>query len=110
MRTGFGGNPALKKTFSVQSGEDVRRGGGWTKNWTFRAEVVGVLAKSNAQSGFLGQATQETKTHNIVCNGAPVAKTGERLVLGNRYFYVLSVENPGDLNRTHYYEVIERGS
>ncbi|MDE7425072.1 MAG: hypothetical protein K2N51_15535 [Lachnospiraceae bacterium] len=57
----------------------------------------------------LNLSTEEHKvTHTIVQKGMPVAKKGDKLVLGNRVFYVVAVDDTGSLGISTLYYVEER--
>lgn len=47
-------------------------------------------------------------THTISHEGKPVAKAGDRLIMGNRAFYVQGVDDPGDLGIWTLYYAEER--
>lgn len=54
-------------------------------------------------------STEEYKaTHTIVQKGTPVAKKRDKLVLGNRVFYVVAVDDAGGLGISTLYYVEER--
>lgn len=68
--------------------------------------------------GCLAEATEEDKerhqlldhviTHTIVQSGSPKAKRSDKLILGNRVFYVVDIDETGMLGIVTLYYVEER--
>ena len=54
------------------------------------------------------QQRQHPITHTITQRGAPIAKEGDRLVFGSRYFYIQGVHEPGSLGIWTIYYAQER--
>lgn len=68
--------------------------------------------------GCLAQATEEDQsnhsipdhlvTHTIVQSGPPLAKRADRLILGNRIFYITDIDDTGTLGISTIYYAEER--
>lgn len=73
---------------------------------------------SKTLKGCLAQATENDKsshslpdhtiTHTIVQTGAPKAKRTDRLILGNRVFYIVDIDDTGTLGIATLYYAEER--
>ena len=72
----------------------------------------GVLADAdtniNDRKKHLWDQKQHSLTHTIVCRGRPVAKKGDLLVYGDRYFLILLADDTGDLGVATIYYAEER--
>lgn len=71
--------------------------------------LVGVLSDAKTSEIQRWKELQHPITHTIVQQGGPVlAKPGDRLVHGGRYFYVQGVDDPSMLGAFAHYQVEER--
>lgn len=77
--------------------------------WEDIGELVGILANASPRETMQGQQLQHPVTHTIIQQGPPKAQAGDRLKLGDRYFYIQMIpENPGDLGLYTIYLCEER--
>lgn len=67
-----------------------------------------VLADANPEERERWQQQQHPITHTITQRGTPLAGEGDRLVLGDRYFYIQGVNEPGSLGIWTIYYAQER--
>lgn len=74
--------------------------------------VRGVLADADKNQSdrkkHLWNQDQHSLTHTMVCRGAPAAKKGDLLVHNERAFFVLLVDDAGELGVSTIYYVEER--
>jgi len=103
----------LWKDFVVEKKtEDFINGDSITKYEKTENLVKGILA--NADTGqsermkHRWDQDQHSLTHTIVSRGTPFAKKGDKLILGDRVFLVLLVDDPGSLGINTIYYVEER--
>ena len=76
------------------------------------------VVESNTQVGCLAESTKEQKeshstrdrvcTHTIVQAGSPEAKKSDKLILGNRTFYIIDLDEVGSLGISTIYYAEER--
>lgn len=59
--------------------------------------IRAVLCGASPEQQLLYRQISHPVSHVISHEGAPIAKAGDRLVNGNRVFYVQGVDCPGDL-------------
>lgn len=74
--------------------------------------IRGALADAdtnmNDRKKHLWDQEQHSLTHTIVCRGKPVAKKGDLLICGDRYFLILLADDTGDLGVATIYYAEER--
>lgn len=70
--------------------------------------IKGCLAQANAEEVAKRSDGEHTVTHTIVQSGPPMAKRRERLVLGDRVFYIVDVDDAGSLGLATIYYAEER--
>ena len=58
--------------------------------------IHAILCGATPEQKLQYQQMEHPITHVISHEGTPVAKEGDRLIFGNRAFYVQGVDNPGD--------------
>lgn len=80
-----------------------RRSGDGTKT------LVGCLAEASADDRANRGQKDHVVTHTIVQPGAPRAKRTDRLVLGEREFYIVDIDDAGALGISTIYYAEERG-
>ena len=102
---------SLSRQFLVEEkGTGIRDTG--RKETVFRGTgriLVGVLSDAKTSEIQRWKELQHPITHTIVQQGGPVlAKPGDRLVHGGRYFYVQGVDDPSMLGAFVLYYVEER--
>lgn len=68
----------------------------------------GALAEANEDTRLRWKQAQHQVTHTIVQNGRPRAKPDDKLVFGERTFYVVGVDEAGSLGIATIYYVEER--
>ncbi|MCD8308895.1 MAG: hypothetical protein LUD19_03490 [Clostridia bacterium] len=59
--------------------------------------IHAILCGATTEQKLQYSQMQHPITHVISHKGTPVAKEGDRLIFGNRAFFVQGVDNPGDL-------------
>ena len=70
--------------------------------------LYGCLADATTETAKNKSTEDHTVTHTIVQRGTPLAKKTDKLVLGNRVFYVVAVDDTGGLGISTLYYVEER--
>lgn len=70
-----------------------------------RATLCGATPEQQMQYHQIGHPVSHVISHE----GSPVAKPGDRLVMGNRAYYVRGVDNPGEVSIWTIYYCEERG-
>jgi hypothetical protein len=78
------------------------------QTWVSAGQIRGILSDSSPEQKLRYQQMQHPVTHEIAVQGSPQATPGDRLVLGNRHFYVHDVQDPGGLGLWTIYQVEER--
>mgnify|MGYP006916064236 CR=1 FL=1 len=73
-----------------------------------RAILRGVISSADPDAVARYDQTDHPCTHQIAQYGGERAKPGDRLVLGQRYYYILGVDNIGSLSIATLYYVEER--
>lgn len=68
----------------------------------------GALAEATTQQKIEWSQLQHPITHTIVQDGRPKAKAEDKLVLGNRVFFIQGVEEPGSIGVCTIYYAEER--
>lgn len=68
----------------------------------------GALAEANEETRIRWKQAQHQVTHTIVQSGRPRAKPDDKLVLGDRTFYIVGVDEAGSLGIATIYYVEER--
>jgi len=103
----------LQRDFMVEEKkENFFNGDPVTKYEKTENLVKGILA--NADTGQSERMKhrwdqyQHSLTHTIVSHGKPFAKKGDKLILGNRVFLILLVDDTGSLGISTIYYVEER--
>lgn len=71
-------------------------------------KIKGVLADATEEERAKHSTKDHEVTHTIVSAGAPEAKRTDRLVLGERAFYIVSVDDAGSLGISTIYYAEER--
>lgn len=70
--------------------------------------VRGCLAKATAEDTANHSIPDHTVTHTITQRGKPMAKRTDRLILGERVFYICDVDDCGSLGLATLYYAEER--
>ena len=70
--------------------------------------LYGCLADATTETAKNKSTEDHTVTHTIVQRGTPLAKKTDKLVLENRVFYVVAVDDAGGLGISTLYYVEER--
>lgn len=70
--------------------------------------LKGCLAQANEKDIAGHNIPDHVVTHTIVQSGSPKAKRGDRLILGNRFFYICDVDDTGTLGIATLYYAEER--
>lgn len=70
--------------------------------------LYGCLADATTETAKNKSTEDHTVTHTIVQRGIPLAKKTDKLVLENRVFYVVAVDDAGELGISTLYYVEER--
>ena len=70
--------------------------------------LYGCLADATTETAKNKSTEDHTVTHTIVQRGIPLAKKTDKLVLENRVFYVVAVDDAGGLGISTLYYVEER--
>ena len=70
--------------------------------------LYGCLADATTETAKNKSTEDHTVTHTIVQRGTPLAKKTDKLVLGNRVFYVVAVDDTGGLGISTLYYVEEK--
>ena len=70
--------------------------------------IHAVLCGATTEQKLQYQQMEHPISHVISHEGKPVAKTGDRLIHGDRAFYVQGVDDPGDLGLWSLYYCEER--
>lgn len=100
----------LYKKFEVKN-FSAKIGAGGRPQHTYKdMDVVlsGVLAEADNRQMERFKQLQHPVTHTIVQKGSPLAKEMDKLVLGERVFFVQGVDEPGALGICTIYYVEER--
>lgn len=105
--SGYTNVERLNRSFVVERYLRVRVGGGYREEWTPLIRFVGVLSDASARSARIASARAIFVTHQVVQEGAPVARSGDRLLTGGKQYRVQFVENPGMLDMHTIYSVTE---
>lgn len=105
----------IARTFQAQKqGEAVQTDSGYSYEWSEVASVIGVIYGATYRDLMLSAQTDFTITHTIVHEGRPVIDINDRFrrapegAVGERFFYVNSVEDPGEMGLFSIYAVEER--
>lgn len=100
----------LEKTFSVETlSTAVNSMGRSERKFISTAKMLdGILAEAKPEEKERWQQLQHPITHTIVQSGAPEAKTGDRLIFLNRYFYIQGTDDIGSLGLYTLFYVEER--
>lgn len=70
--------------------------------------LKGCLANADAKDKESHSTKEHTVTHTIVQAGAPLAKRTDKLVLGDRVFYIVDMDDVGGLGVSTIYYAEER--
>lgn len=70
--------------------------------------LKGCLADASADDKAKHSTTDHMVTHTIVQNGSPKAKRADRLILGERVFYIVDIDDTGAFGITTLYYAEER--
>ena len=94
------------------------RPGNLFKDFIVERNTQTVTSTGRVAKGCLAEATDEDRTnhsqkdhivtHTIVQSGSPKAKRSDKLILGNRTFYVVDIDDTGSLGISTIYYAEER--
>lgn len=70
--------------------------------------IKGCLAEASDEDRTNHSQKEHIVTHTIVQSGSPKAKRADRLVLGERIFYIVNIDDAGGLGISTIYYVEER--
>lgn len=101
----------LFKDFAVEKRDEDTNARGRAKaeyDTSSTITIRAVLADATPEEIERWQQRQHPITHTITQRGAPIAKEGDRLVFGSRYFYIQGVHEPGSLGIWTIYYAQER--
>lgn len=70
--------------------------------------LKGCLAEADAKNKESRSTKEHTVTHTIVQAGFPLAKRTDKLILGNRVFYIVDMDDAGGLGVSTIYYAEER--
>ncbi|MCM1245500.1 MAG: hypothetical protein NC293_07645 [Roseburia sp.] len=70
--------------------------------------LKGCLADADAKDKESRSTKEHTVTHTIVQAGAPLAKRTDKLILGERVFYIVDMDDTGELGVSTIYYAEER--
>jgi head-tail adaptor len=101
----------LFKDFTIEKKSEGTTARGRVKASYDRSEgtqLRAVLADADPQEKERWQQQQHPITHIITQRGAPLAEEGDRLIFGQRIFYIQGVDDPGSLGIWTIYYVQER--
>lgn len=70
--------------------------------------LTGCLANATEQDRENHNIDEHVVTHTIVQSGKPLAKRGDKLVLGERVFYIVDIDDTGTLGIATIYYAEER--
>lgn len=99
FRTGYHRPENLWKDFALERKEErtSSRGRAVDSYDVERPEFLrAILCGASPNEVMRSQQTEHPITHTISHRGKPIAKVGDRLILGSRAFYVQSLDDPGD--------------
>lgn len=101
----------LFKQFIVESSKPVRMkngrlAAGHTGDGTFT--LMGCLAEASDEDRTNHSCKEHVGTHTIVQPGKPMAKITDKLVLGERAFYIVDIDDTGALGLSTIYYAEER--
>lgn len=102
---------SLFKDFVVESNEQVVTGTGRVANkhsGAGRTILKGCLAEAADEERTNHSQKDHIVTHTIVQEGSPKAKRTDRLIFGNRVFYVVDIDDAGTLGISTIYYAEER--
>ena len=94
----------LFKDFVVESNTQVVTASGRVAN----APKGGCLAESTKEQKESHSTRDRVCTHTIVQAGSPEAKKSDKLILGNRTFYIIDLDEVGSLGISTIYYAEER--
>lgn len=107
----YSGAEDMRQQFVHQSRERVRQGGASVDTYVTKRRVEGILVDANARMINLAAARSQQVSHELLVEGAPFAKSGDRFVLAgppqDRFFYVQTFEQLGPKRYTSH-AVMER--
>lgn len=110
-RPGFHRPEHLWKDFMVEAKTDTPNSRGRVKE-NFGTDnpiyIHAVLCGASTEQKLQYQQMEHPISHVISHEGSPVAKAGDRLVHGDRAYYVHGVDNPGDISMWTLYYCEER--
>jgi hypothetical protein len=104
----------LFRSFTVESKvTQLDSRGRQTLSWEPTATVQGIIADATPEEKFRWQQIQHPITHTITCQGAPVARAGDRLTGTDaagkpKHYYIQGVDDPGGLGMWTLYHCEER--
>jgi len=101
----------LFKDFTIEKrNEDATARGRVSAGYEPVPDIIlrAVLADADPDERERWQQQQHPITHTITQRGTPLAGEGDRLVLGDRYFYIQGVNEPGSLGIWTIYYAEER--
>lgn len=70
--------------------------------------LKGCLAEASDEERTNHSQKDHIVTHTIVQPGSPIAKRGDKLILGNRVFYIVAMDDAGTLGISTIYYAEER--
>lgn len=101
----------LFKEFIVESNRQSVTGTGRVVNnhgGDGAVTLKGCLSEASGEDRTNHSQKEHVVTHTIVQAGKPRAKRGDRLVLGNRVFYIVDIDDAGALGISTIYYAEER--
>lgn len=101
----------LFKDFFVEDNEQVVMSSGRVANrhtGEGRVSIRGCLAEANDEERANHSQQDHIVTHTIVQAGMPKAKRTDKLILGERVFYIVDIDDAGSLGLTTIYYAEER--
>ena len=100
----------LFKDFLIESHEETLTKAGKPKSeYVLQDRIIkGCLAEASPEMRARFAQLEHPITHTVVQRGKPLAKPGDKLILGERYFVVTGVDNADGLGITTLYYLEER--
>lgn len=101
----------LYKYFIIEgSSEEIGPTGRPKTSYESRGErtLRGALAEATPKQKMEWKQLQHPITHTIVQDGRPLAKQEDKLILGDRVFFIQGVDEPGSIGVCTIYYVEER--